>query len=48
MFDTGDMILVNLIEIYFLPKLLQIVTTDLQAPEDKRGTNYFLSLGYTR
>jgi hypothetical protein len=48
LFDTGDVLIINLIEIYFLPRLLQIAAYDVKGPEDKRGTSYFVSNGYSK
>lgn len=48
MFDTGDVILINLIEIYFLPKILQIASFEVNVSTEKRGTSYFIAQGYPK
>jgi hypothetical protein len=48
LFDTAEVVLVNLIEIYFLPKILEIASFDARSNEDKRGTAYFTSVGYPK
>lgn len=48
MFDTAEVLLVNLIEIFFLPKILEIAMFDAKTSEDKRGTAYFASIGYPK
>jgi len=47
-FDTAEVILVNLIEIYFLPKIVEIAKYDSTAQEDKRGVDYFYNQGYPK
>jgi hypothetical protein len=48
LFDTAEVVLVNLIEIYFLPRILDIASFDARGNEEKRGTGYFLSVGYPK
>lgn len=45
-FDSAEVLLVNLIEIYFLPKILEIAKFDPAAADDKRGIKYFFTQGY--
>ena len=33
LFDTGEVFLINLIEIYFLEKIFQIALTDITSPD---------------
>ena len=48
LFDMGDPFLVNLIEIYFLPKILQIASYEANKPNEKRGQDYFIQNGYPK
>jgi hypothetical protein len=45
-FDLADPFIINLIEIYFLPIILQIASYETDKPNDKRGQDYFAHLGY--
>jgi hypothetical protein len=47
-FDTAEVVIVNLIEVYFLPRILEIACFDAKTSEDKRGTAYFLNAGYPK
>ena len=47
-FDIGDLFLINLIEIYFLPKLLSVALFEANKPSEKRGADYFAQNGYPK
>ena len=44
--DTGSLVLVNLIEIYLLPRLAKIASFDLYGVSQRRGFCYFLDKGF--
>lgn len=48
LFDVGEVILINLIEMYFLPRLLQIACYEVNIPNEKRGVSYFVTQGYPK
>lgn len=48
LFDMGDLFLVNLIEMYFLPRVFQIASYEANKPNEKRGQDYFIQQGYPK
>lgn len=40
--------MINLIEIYFLPKITQIACYEVQIPNEKRGVSYFANQNYPK
>jgi len=44
--NSGNIVFINLVEIYLLPKLEKIAVFDFSTVNQRRGFSYFIDKGY--